>query len=257
MLRTLPICLLVLTLAAPLSARPPKRKLGTLKHIVVDPGHGGHNMGTPGAHGKHEKYVTLPIANRLRTLLTKHSNAKVTMTRHGDEFVGLRERTRIANKVGGDILLSIHCNASPNPLAHGLEVYFLSAESSSAEITRLVGWEDQEAGKAAGPARSKAPSALDKVLRDAQMHRAHEQAEALAEIILDELHVTLRAPRRGVMQAPFAVLKEAQMPAVVVEVGFLTHAEEGKSLLTPEYQNRIALGIYRALLKLDKRLKRR
>ncbi len=257
------LCLALLLpafLAAPTAdAKPRRRAMSTLRHIVIDAGHGGHNLGTPGAHGVHEKYVTLPIAKQLAALLKNHTNAKVTMTRTADEFVGLRERTRMANAANGDVLLSIHCNASPNPMARGLEVYFLSAGSASEEIARLVGWEDGAApSKAAGaPARTKAPSTLDKIIQDAKMHRAHERAEVLAEVILDELHVTLRAPRRGVMQAPFAVLKEAEMPAIVVEVGFLSHAEEGRRLLTADYQKRVAVGLYRALVALDKRMKRR
>lgn len=88
-------------------------------------------------------------------------------------------------------------------------------------------------------------------MREAQMHRAHEQSQRLAEITLQSLYKVLRAPRRGVFQAPFGVLKEAEMPAVVVEVGFSTHPAEGKKLTTTRYQKQIARALFEALITLD------
>lgn len=244
---------LALTVACTASA---KRPMKHLKHIVLDPGHGGSNTGTPGAHGVYEKYLTLPIALKVEALLRKHTKAKVTLTRRSDTFVGLRERTRIANKTKGDLLLSIHCNASLREGANGLEVYFLSNESSTEEIARHVAREQEghHAAAAGAPAASPPPDSVMQLIAEAEMHRAHQDAEQAAVIMLDKLHKRLKAPRRGVFQAPFAVLKEAQMPALVVEVGFLTHKREGKRLLTEKYQNKIAAGIYEAIIDLDSKL---
>ena len=86
------------------------------------------------------------------------------------------------------------------------------------------------------------------------MYRAHAQAEQVAGVMLDELHRTLNAPRRGVMQAPFGVLKEAEMPAVVVEVGFLSHEFEGRKLTNARYQRRVARAIFNAIVRLDREL---
>ncbi len=260
MLCRIALCSLMTTLLiAPVDgeARKSKRKrtMRSIKHIVLDAGHGGDNMGTPGAHGVHEKYLTLPITLELERLLKERTNAKVTLTRRDDTFVGLRERTRLANAADADVFLSIHCNASPNKAARGLEVYFLSAESATKEIARLVEEEnegDTPPAAAPGPPSDTPPNGLDQLLREAQMFKAHEQSQRLAEIILNRLHRGLRAPRRGVFQAPFGVLKEAEMPAVVVEVGFSSHAVEGKKLTTSRYQKQIARALFDALVALDR-----
>ena len=247
------IAALALTIACSASA---KRPMKHLKHVVLDPGHGGSNTGTPGSHGVYEKYLTLPIALKVEALLRKRTNTKVTLTRRSDTFVGLRDRTRIANKAKGDLLLSIHCNASLRERSHGLEVYFLSNDSSTEEIARHVAREQEghHAGAAGAPSTKNTPASVKQLIAEAQMHRSHQDAEQAAVIMLDRLHKRLKAPRRGVFQAPFAVLKEAEMPALVVEVGFLTHKREGKRLLTDTYQNKIAEGIYEAIIDLDSKL---
>lgn len=257
--RLLPFCLCTLTLTAGVPAEAKKKhKMTHLKRVVLDPGHGGKNMGTPGAHGIHEKFLTLPITLHLEKLLVAGTDAKVTLTRRADVHIGLRERTRIANAAKGDIFFSIHLNSSPRAAANGVQVYFLSPDAADEEIERLVAREeaddDDHHGPAGGPNESKTPFSIDQILKDAQLYRAHKQAELVAGVTLDTMHKVMKAPRRGVHQAPFGVLKEAEMPAVVVEVGFLTHAIEGKKLTTTAYQRKIAKSLYKALITLDKRL---
>ncbi|MFT5432098.1 MAG: N-acetylmuramoyl-L-alanine amidase [Myxococcota bacterium] len=256
------VALLVLATLSLTPEASAQRRMKRLKHIVIDPGHGGTNQGTPGAHGVFEKYVTLPLSLAIEKELKRRSNATVTLTRRTDTFLGLRERTRIANEAEADLFLSIHCNAGSRPEAHGIEVYFLSHDAASEEIAEMVNRE--EAGDVDRHDPVPAPKdgereklSVEQVIKDATMFRAHEQAEAVAESILDGLHRRTKAPRRGVMQAPFGVLKEAMMPAVVIEVGFLSHAEEGKKLLDPKYQKKIARGIVDALVKLDRALGKR
>ena len=249
------LIVLLVTLSSTVLAQ---RKMRHIRHVVLDPGHGGTNFGTPGVHDVNEKYLTLPIALKVEQMLRKSTNTKVSLTRRSDVFVGLRERTRIANEGKADLLLSIHCNASLRPAAHGIEIYFLSSNSANEEIARLVSREQE--GHATShshvnvPTRQAAPLSLEQVLQDAQMYQSHADAELVAEVLLDKLHKRLKAPRRGVFQAPFGVLKEATMPAVVVEVGFLSNQTEGKKLLTEAYQRKIAQGIFDAIITLDAKL---
>ena len=235
-----------------------KAKLQTIKHVVIDPGHGGTNPGTPGAHGVFEKYVTLPIALAIEKELKRRTNARVTLTRRDDSFLGLGERADMANKVEGDVFLSIHCNASTSGNGRGVEVYFLSAESAKGEIAKLVAREDRGADNAP-PEKQPADATLsvDQVLKDAAMFKSHELSQLVAETIASELGRSLKAKNRGVFQAPFGVLKRTEMPAVVVEVGYLSHPIEGKRLLEPRYQKKIAVGIARAIRSLDRTLSRR
>ncbi|MEC8023912.1 MAG: N-acetylmuramoyl-L-alanine amidase [Myxococcota bacterium] len=234
--------------------RARKAKLKYLKHVVVDPGHGGTNPGTPGAHGVFEKYVTLPISLAIEAELKRRTNAKVTLTRRDDSFLGLGERAVMANTAGGDIFLSIHCNASTSGVGRGVEVYFLSAESAKGEIAKLVAREDHGAGDDKAEEKPKNPLSVEQVLKDATMFKSHELSQKVAETIASELGKALKAKNRGVFQAPFGVLKRTEMPAVVVEVGYLSHPIEGKRLLQRAYQRKIAKGIVRAILSLDKSL---
>ena len=245
--------------ALPTTAAAAKKRLKHLRHIVLDPGHGGTSSGTHGIHGVYEKLLTLPIALEVEKLLRKRTNARVTLTRRTDTYVGLRRRSHIANEVKGDLFLSLHCNASHNKHSRGLEVYFLSVDSATREIANLVEREERSNGRpgAAAPANKSPPLELEKILRDVRLYSAHGDSELVAGVLLKHLHRTLGGRKRGVFQAPFAVLKEVEMPAVVVEVGFLTHKKEGRKLLKKAHHKRIARAIVRAIIELDRRLKRR
>ncbi len=244
-----------------------KTKLKQIRHIVLDPGHGGTNPGAPSVTGVYEKHITLPIALEIEKQLREATDVNVTLTRRGDTSIGLRERTRLANDAGGDLLISIHCNSSENPDANGLEVYFLDPEAAVTEFESLVEREEQgeadaqspetPAGETATtPGEEKGPLSIDQVLLDASFYKSHERSEVLAGTLLDTIHKVAKIPRRKVRQAAFAVLKEARMPAVVLEVGYLSHAVEGKKLIDPNYQEIIARGVVKALLAFDKTVPR-
>ncbi len=256
------ILLAAVALAAPADA---KIRMRALKHIVLDPGHGGTNPGAPSVTGLFEKYLTLPIALEVERRLRERTDATITLTRRTDTTIGLRERTRLANQVGGDVFVSIHCNSSENPEANGVEVYFLDPEAAEQEYDAVVQREERAEpdaraihdAKALGDSAQPdgdAPLTVDQVLLDATMFKSHERSELVAGVLLDTIHAVVKVPRRKVRQAAFAVLKEAQMPAVVLEVGYLSHAEEGKRLADPKYQERLAEGIVEALIRLDKTL---
>ena len=249
---------LLLTLGLP-SFGTAQVRLSHMQHITLDPGHGGFQPGTIAEDGTPEKKLTLAIALKVEKLLRTYTNARVTLTRRTDQFVGLRERTRIANQVGSDLLLSIHCNGSHSEHSHGVETYFLAYDSANAEIAKMVEREErmEEQPNPAAPATNAPPNMLTKILEETSRFGAHADSEKVAEVILKHLPTDLKARRRGVFQAPFAVLKEADMPAVVVEVGFLSHAKEGQKLKGKAYQNKIAKAIYKSIIELDRNLTRR
>jgi len=211
--------------------------------IYLDPGHGGLNTGAIGHHGTHEKELTLDISERLRVLLESDGKHRVIMSRTDDSFVGLRERTRQSNAVEADAFISIHVNATISPNVHGMETYFLAAGSADEESRALVlreeGYVDLEQPQT---------DSLSRVIHGLKLSGAQRESARLALRVLDRMVSSTRRRNRGVRQAPFAVLKEATMPAIVVEVGYLSNPTEAALLKTPEFRQRIARGIYLGIL---------
>lgn len=224
-----------------------------ISRIVLDPGHGGENTGCMGLHGVFEKHLTLQIAVRAAELLKQKTGLEAMLTRTDDTFVDLRQRTRMAAAYEADVFVSIHLNASLKAEARGVEVYFLSVESSSEEIEALVQRENWEPPFGAESDQIQQHE-LKSLLYSKKLDAAHRLSEALAISLYDALRKATGFVGRGVKQAPFVVLKEAAFPAVVVECGFLTHEEEGFELLESRRIDQIANAIVDGLLEFDKLL---
>lgn len=258
-LRALTIAIVLLLGAPALAARPSQRgttqkriALPHVRHIILDPGHGGENKGAVGHLGTREKVLTLELAQRFRDYLVAHTDAKVTLTREDDHAVALRERPRLANAQRGDVLISVHCNSNPDATVRGMEVWFLAADSSLDAGLEVVRREEGFDEDDPAPARRVGPEAILHAMR---MAEAHERSQIFAH----ELARGLRSARtgmrfRGVRQARFGVLKEAEMPAVVFEVGYISHPEEGRHLLQAETQTALARGLLRGLVALDRQI---
>lgn len=214
--------------------------------VVIDPGHGGQNMGALGAYGVHEKYVTLSISKKVSDLLATNPALTVFMTRKDDVFVSLKERPEMANAVSADLFVSIHCNAEPGDQAHGIETFYLGGGSDPQAIA--VAQRENAPDAEYRPATTSAT--IGEILNDIRFNGNQQESAALAGIVQDSLIRTFpKAMNRDVRQARFTVLEYAQMPAVVVEVGFLTHHEEGADLLMEPYQDRIANAIAQAITR--------
>lgn len=207
--------------------------------VWVDAGHGGRMGGANALNGENEKTITLQIARRLRDEITKRLGAKVLLTRDADEDVELSERIRRANAAHADLFVSIHCNALPEgpgrSLTKGIETYFLSAEATGEQARRVAARENAEARKTRAIG-----DPLAEILNDLAQTEAHHDASTLAYAVHQWLVQGLRTFDRGVHQAPFIVLMGAEMPAILVEVGFVTHPAESLKLTEKAYQGRIA-----------------
>lgn len=228
----LAIPLVALLLAASAGAAPLR--------VVVDPGHGGEKEGAVGPGGTREKDVALAIGRFVAEFLRARGH-EVILTREGDESLGLAERVHLANERRADVFVSIHANSTPVRPARvqGVETYFLSAEASDAQALALADQENaddvEDAARAADP--------LDFILADLARMEAHVGSSRLAVEIHEHLVRRTGAHDRGVRQAPFFVLSGARMPAVLVEVGYISHPGEEKRLATAAIQQRIAQGI--------------
>jgi len=231
--------------AVPAPAPRPQRPAEevAVRTVVIDPGHGGENVGAQGEAGTLEKDVSLAIARKLRAELVSERGLQVFLTRDRDLDVGLDERTAIANNYKADLFVSIHANASRARGAKGSEVYFLSYQASDDESR----WVAQSEGAAEPIAHAPAGSDLALILWDMAQAEHLEESSALASRIQEELAVVTGSEGRGVKQAPFRVLVGATMPAVLVEVAFISNPEEEKELASDGYQSKIAASLARGI----------
>jgi len=224
--------------------------LNRIRRVVLDPGHGGENLGTVGVVGVREKALALDISLKIAAFLRAHSNVEVQLTREADVAIDLRKRPRIANDLGGDAFISVHANAHEGVEAHGMEVFFLAADAAEQATRRLI---EAEEGIEPETKTAVLPWSVQGIVADLGLTAAHARSELLALAVADGLQRARPGVRfRGVRQAPFGVLKEARMPAIVLEVGYLTHPQEGRALLDPAVQNQFGQGILLGLAELDR-----
>ncbi len=235
-LRTIvPLALLLLASSAQAERSP---------RIVIDPGHGGSQEGAKGPGSLREKEVVLQIARRLRARLEKEAGAQVFLTREKDGTLPLPSRVEFANRKRPDIFLSIHANSMPTrklrERIEGIETYFLSASASGESARATAARENADA-----PAAPSAPSnsTLSFILNDLVRMEAHAGSSRLAYAIHQQLISATGATDRGVQQAPFYVLVGVEAPAVLVEVGYISHPKEGSQLGRAEYQEKLAAAI--------------
>jgi N-acetylmuramoyl-L-alanine amidase len=212
--------------------------------VVVDPGHGGAQEGALSPDGDREKDLALEIARRIAARLRKQG-ARVVLTRTGDIEVPLANRAAIATALRADVFVSVHLNSMPTAEQRrhhaGVETYFLSADATDASATAVAAREN--ADRLAGEPELDPADPVAAILSDLEDQDALAGSSRLAYAVHGELVSSLRAEDRGVKQAPFYVLAGARMPAVLLEVGFISHDAESALLRTPAYQERIAAAV--------------
>jgi N-acetylmuramoyl-L-alanine amidase len=219
--------------------------------VVIDPGHGNVETGAIGPGGIQEKDLTLQFARDLAGKLGR-LGVQTVLTRSDDSLVALDTRAAIANQNKADLFISIHLNSSLGAGANGTETYFLSPQASDPRAARSAAAENS-APAAGGATSTGAPAAaaeqqdVDLILWDlAQSHHLSE-SQRFANMIQAELNEALQIKDRGVKQAPFRVLKGATMPAVLVELGFISNPEEEKKLQDPAYRDQLLEALVRAV----------
>jgi len=221
-----------------------------IRTVVIDPGHGGTEVGAKGPGGTLEKDVTLAIGRKLRAALSNGLGLQAFLTRDKDQEVALDDRTAFANNYKADLFVSIHANASAARGARGSEVYFLSYQASDEESRRLASTEGGEIGRGAGETTASSDLAL--ILWDMAQAEHLEESSALATRINEELAEVTGSQGRGIKQAPFRVLVGAGMPAVLVEIAFISNAEEERLLTSDAYQSKVAAALVRGIARYDR-----
>jgi len=222
----------------PATHGPERRKAAFT--VVIDPGHGGEEDGARGPSGLLEKDVTLDVARRLRARLLGDAGTEVVLTRDDDRTVGLDERTAIANHAQADLFVSIHANSSRRDGASGSETYFLSYQATDDEARAVAALENNALRLDDGV---QGQSGLEMVLWDLAQSAHLKASSNLAETIQDRLNDALGVRNRGIKQAPFRVLMGATMPAVLVEVAFISSPGEERRLRDGGFKDEIAQAI--------------
>lgn len=226
----------------PEAPKPPTPSHG-LRTIVIDPGHGGDESGAVGPSGLLEKDLTLQIARTLRDRLRQRLPVKVVLTRDDDSHLPLDTRSAIANQNKADLFISIHLNSYLGAEARGAETYFLSMEASDSRAAQTA--ELENAGGSGDD--DEALYDLQLILWDLAQSYHLAASQRVANLIQEELNGALGLRDRGVKQAPFRVLMGASMPAVLVELGFLSNPEEETKLRDPAYRGQLVDALVRAI----------
>lgn len=219
---------------------PPPFSINT---IVIDPGHGGKDPGAIGVNGLEEKEVVLDVSLRLKKLIEKNLKKKVIMTRDKDVFISLDERTLLANAQKADLFISVHANASPKRNTQGVEIYFLGRATDERAI-EVAARENATSEKAA---RDFQEVILNDLERDFNLNESLEFAHFTEGAFVEHLISKYPTASLGVKRAPFYVLVNTNMPAILAEISFLTHPAEGKRLQSGAYRQKIAESLFKGI----------
>ncbi len=211
-----------------------------VRRIVLDPGHGGSDDGTRTPIGLTEKVLTLDIAQRL-ALLLMDAGFEVSMTRDTDSKLYLRDRVRFANQAHADLFVSIHLNWLKDGRANrGIETYYLGP-SDDPFITALASAENRESGYSMADVRQ----LLDGIYSDLRQQESRRLAAAVQRRLVTTVREVSHEVRdRGVRSAPFLVLVETEMPAILAEVASLSSPDEARLLAQADYRDRLARALF-------------
>jgi N-acetylmuramoyl-L-alanine amidase len=247
---------LVLDFARPADPAPRERResVTPLRLVVLDAGHGGHDTGAVGPGGLQEKDLVLDVTRRVARLLEEKLDVKVLLSRDSDQFVTLRDRTTYANRERADLFVSIHANAHRETASAGVETYFLSSEATDGTARQVAALENSVVQLEKTAARpSGRLDAVKAILWDLAQSEFQQESSRLAEVVQDSITQSLRIPNRGVKQAGFYVLGGAAMPAILIEIGFVTNPKEERRLKDLKYRDEIARAIFAGLADYKKR----
>jgi len=225
-----------------------------IRTVMIDPGHGGKD---PGAIGRRirtrEKDLTLAISKKLKGML-EDQGIRAILTRSGDSFVSLAKRARMANESGSDLFVSVHINASRSLSMSGFECYYLSDTTDDDALAA-------EAGKTAAPklasdAQVSRSRSLTKTLWDMTISENRRESAELAGSICSAVETSLTARNRGIRAARFYVLKYTRIPAVLVEIGYISNKREEARMRDSRYLDNITDAVARGILAYRARYER-
>ncbi len=233
--------------AAEIAARPPRDADAPLV-VMLDPGHGGLDPGAEAEGGVAEKDLMLSFAYDLGERLVRSGAFEVLLTREGDYFVSLERRIAMAHRQGADLFLSLHADSVSEGMAHGTVVYTLSKSASDVASAKLAERHDR-GDLLSGSDLSHVDDEVTDVLLDLARQETHPRSTAMAQAVIEAL-MEQGGPvnRRPLRSAGFSVLKSADIPSILIELGFMSSPRDLDNLTDPAWRARAAQGILNGLL---------
>jgi len=212
--------------------------------VLIDPGHGGRDPGAPGVSGtSQEKQLTLAMATELADALEERGRVRVALTREDDRYLTLEQRAGIARRLQAGLFMSLHMDSAPNPLANGATIYSLSDVASSAEAARFAEAENGSDGALS----TESDDGVRALLADVALREQMEASAGLAERLLRRASGRLELRPRPHQFAAFHVLRRAETPAVLIEAGYISNADDEARLMTKEGRAPLVLALAQAV----------
>lgn len=236
-------------------SKPAPGKVSTLSGediiVAVDAGHGGKDPGAIGPHGSYEKSVTLAVARDLAALINRQPGMRAVMTRTGDYFVDLNQRSEIARKHKAHLLISIHADSVSNRQARGASVWILSAKRVDREMNKLLGQQDKHTELLGGAGKVIAEAEpnpyLAQTILDLSWDNSRSEGYSIGEMVLKHIGHEVRLHKHQPQHASLAVLKAPDIPSLLIETGFISNPQEEKLLISSAFQQRLARAIFNGI----------
>lgn len=244
------------------ATQPLQSKLTGSFHIALDPGHGGSDKGAIHSSVK-ESELVLKVAKKIRELLEKNPEIRVTMTRKEDTNISLSDRVKVAENEKVDIFVSLHANAATDQRAKGVEFFFQNNLPADDEGIYMASLENQANATLAQEIssntielskKSDVAAIVEDLRRHHRMMSSLQLSQTLTRVWQSEDKPADKPSPATIKQAPFYVISKTTMPAVLIEVGFLTNPKEVKKLAKQDYQERIAKKIYTAIISFKEKM---
>ena len=211
---------------------------------MIDAGHGGLDEGAIGTNGTLEKDVTLNVARLLTETLERRLGVRVIQTRTNDTVVDLDRRAAIANNNNADLFISLHVNSSVSPEPAGAEVFYLSIDEYGPEAQEIATRERPFLPVSGGGTRD-----IDMILWEMAQARYLDQSALFAQFVEQELRRRVPMSSRAIQEAPFRVLVGANMPAVLIEMGFISNPDQEQDFLSESFQASIVAALVESVVK--------
>ena len=215
-----------------------------IKVVVIDPGHGGEDPGAVGQNKTMEKDIVLKVGEKVVQLLNQSNEIQAFLTRRGDYFIPLEERSKIAREYGADLFVSLHTDGSFNPQARGSSVYCLSLSGATDQAAKILADKENTSNILGGaflrPAAYAKDPNLNQILFDMMQNNSMKESFRFAETILADIKAINSVKYPSYRQANFIVLKAPDIPSVLLEMSYITNKEDERLLNSNDFQEKIA-----------------